>query len=226
MFWVFWGYLLRRDTLSRFHGCLFVSFFLSFFLCIFYFLFFIFYLFIYFVVYWMIIPLIFIFFVISIRSHGVGAASEILVLVTPVRIWVWPLFWRIALLGMYKNEKQALKWIIRHFFWYNISLGSSSFLFYSFLLYCFVFFSLLCLFKIVHKNKLLLFSLFLYFFIFIFLLSFFLSFVYFFSFLFFVYLFLYFFFSFLFFSFLVFLLFSIYCKKWRWWASIPLPLPC
>ena len=29
----------------------------------------------------------------SVRSHGVGAASEILVLVTPVRIWVWPLFW-------------------------------------------------------------------------------------------------------------------------------------
>ncbi len=79
----------------------------------------------------------------------------------------------------------------------NISLVSSSIV-----LFCFVFFSLLCLFKIVYKNKLLLFSLFLYFFIFIFLLSFFLSFVYFFSFLFFVYLFLYFFFSFLFFSFL------------------------
>ena len=98
---------------------------------------------------------------------------------------------------MYKNEKQALKWIIRQFFWYNISLVSSSIV-----LFCFVFFSLLCLFKIVYKNKLLLFSLFLYFFIFIFLLSF----VYFFSFLclfififllFFSFLFLYF-FSFLF----------------------------
>ena len=31
----------------------------------------------------------------SVRSHGVGAASEILVLVTPVRIWVWPLFWQL-----------------------------------------------------------------------------------------------------------------------------------
>ena len=104
---------------------------------------------------------------------------------------------------MYKNEKQALKWIIRQFFWYNISLVSSSIV-----LFCFLFFSLLCLFKIVYKNKLLLFSffsLFLYFFIFIFLLSFFLSFVYFFSFLFFVYLFLYFFFSFLFLYFFSFL---------------------
>ena len=79
----------------------------------------------------------------------------------------------------------------------NISLVSSSIV-----LFCFVFFSLLCLFKIVHKNKLLLFSLFLYFFISLFLYFFFLLFI---SFLFFVYLFLYFFFSFLFLYFFSFL---------------------
>ena len=111
--------------------------------------------------------------------------------------------------------KTGIKMNNKTFLLCNISLVSSSFL-----LFCFVFFSLLCLFKIVYKNKLLLFSLFLYFYISSFFLSFFCLFL-FFSFLcLFIFIFL------LFFSFLVFLLFSIYYKKWRWWASIPLPLPC
>ena len=87
--------------------------------------------------------------------------------------------------------KTGIKMNNKTFLLCNISLVSSSIV-----LFCFVFFSLLCLFKIVYKNKLLLFSLFLYFFIFIFLLSF----VYFFSFLcLFIFIFLLF-FSFLFFS--------------------------
>ncbi len=45
----------------------------------------------------------------SVRSHGVGAASEILVLVTPVRIWVWPLFWQLKVtLVFFSQIKQAL----------------------------------------------------------------------------------------------------------------------